>query len=166
MDLRQLGDSTGLIRELILRGQTVATAESLTGGQVAAAITAVPGSSAAFLGGVVAYATAVKVKVLGVSEECVAQHGVISGECAESMAAGVRELTGATYGMATTGVAGPADQEGKPAGTVFVAVAGPRGVEVARLNPHGNRVQIQWASVEGVVSLLLDILRREEPSVG
>lgn len=166
MDLRQLGDTTGLVRELLLREETVATAESLTGGQVAAAITAVPGSSGTFLGGVVAYATDVKVKVLGVPEQVVEQHGVISRECAEAMATGVRELTGATYGIATTGVAGPAEQEDKPPGTVFVAVAGPQGVEVAPLDPQGNRVQIQWASVEGVISLLLGILRREEPAVG
>ncbi|WP_110240139.1 CinA family protein [Nocardioides gilvus] len=166
MDLASLGDSTGVVRELLLREATVGTAESLTGGQVAAAITTVPGSSGAFLGGVVAYATEVKVKVLGVPEQVVEEHGVISAECAESMATGVRELTGATYGIATTGVAGPSEQEGKPPGTVFVAVAGPRGVEVAALNPQGNRTQIQWASVEGVLSLLLGILRREEPAVG
>lgn len=166
MDLRVMEESADVVRELILRDVTVATAESLTGGQVAASITGVPGSSDAFLGGVVAYATEVKIAVLGVPEELVERHGVISSECAEAMATGVRELTGATYGIATTGVAGPADQEGKPPGTVFVAVAGPEGVEATQLSPQGNRTQIQLASVEGVLSLLLGILRREEPSVG
>ena len=166
MDLRVMEESAYVVRELILRDVTVATAESLTGGQVAASITGVPGSSEAFLGGVVAYATEVKIAVLGVPEELVERHGVISSECAEAMATGVRELIGATYGIATTGVAGPADQEGKPPGTVFVAVAGPDGVEAAQLSPQGNRTQIQLASVEGVLSLLLGILRREEPSVG
>ena len=159
-------DVASVVGELIAASATLATAESLTGGQVAAAITGVPGSSRAFRGGVVAYASDVKVSVLRVPEQVVKQHGVISAECAQAMATGVRELLGTTYGIATTGVAGPDEQEGKAAGTVFVAVAGPEGVEVASLSLRGSRPQIQWASVEGVLVLLSGILRREEPGVG
>lgn len=166
MGIPLTGDFTEAVGELIAAGATVATAESLTGGQVAAAVTAVPGSSQTYLGGVVAYATDVKVDVLKVPQEVVDTHGVVSAECATAMATGVRELVGSTYAMATTGVAGPVEQEGKPVGTVFVAVAGPAGVEVEELALEGSRVQIQLGSVEGVFSLLLGILRREEPAVG
>ncbi|MDO9354446.1 MAG: nicotinamide-nucleotide amidohydrolase family protein, partial [Solirubrobacteraceae bacterium] len=97
---------------------TLATAESLTGGRVAASLTAVPGASEVFRGGVVAYASDVKVDVLGVPADVVATVGVVSAACAEAMARGVRSLTGASYAVATTGVAGPGEQEGKPPGTV------------------------------------------------
>src|SRR6187200_3059289 len=85
-------DAGQVVARLTGRGETVATAESLTGGRLAAALTAVPGASACVVGGVVAYATEVKVAVLGVPADLVAQHGVVSGECASAMARGVRVL--------------------------------------------------------------------------
>ena len=149
------------------RGVTIATAESLTGGLVAAALTSVPGSSAVVRGGVVSYATDVKVSLLGVPESVVASHGVVSAECAQAMAAGVRERLGATYGLATTGVAGPTEQEGHPVGTVFLGLAGPRGSEVVSLSLSGSRDSIRSETVEAVLEFLLDrVLRREEPAVG
>ncbi len=107
------------------RGETLATAESLTGGLLAEILTAAPGASKTYVGGVVAYATTLKTDLLRVPEDVVETHGVVSEACARAMADGARELTGATFALATTGVAGPEPQEGQPVGTVHVAVATP-----------------------------------------
>jgi PncC family amidohydrolase len=149
---------------LVARGETVATAESLTGGLLASAITDVPGASRAFVGGVVSYATRVKVSVLDVPAAVVETHGVVSEECALAMAHGVRRRLDATWGVATTGVAGPDTQEGRPAGTVWVAVAGPGVVRARLLALDGDRRAIREASCEAAVSLLRDLLR-EEPGL-
>ncbi|QYJ05310.1 nicotinamide-nucleotide amidohydrolase family protein [Nocardioides panacisoli] len=143
------------------RQATVATAESLTGGQLAAALTSVPGASAAFAGGVVSYATAVKVSLLGVPEELVAEHGVVSAACARAMASGVRELVGTSYGVATTGVAGPEQQEGHPVGTVFVAVADADATEVRQLALTGDRAAIQARALVAAVSELAAMMGTE-----
>ena len=148
------------------RGATVATAESLTGGRLAALLTAVPGASDTFLGGVVSYATEMKVEVLGVPERIVDTHGVVSAECAVAMARGVRRLTGATYAVSTTGVAGPAEQEGKPPGTVFVGMAGPAGVAALSLELVGDRATIQDRTCSEALSALADALREEETVLG
>lgn len=146
------------VEELVValreRGATVGTAESLTGGRIAALITSVPGASQVYAGGVVSYQTQVKIRVLGVPEELVAAHGVVSPECARAMAVGVQLLLGSTYGVSTTGVAGPERQESKPVGTVHIAVAGPGGVRVQTLALAGDRRAIQDASVEAAVSEL------------
>jgi nicotinamide-nucleotide amidase len=105
------------------RGATVAVAESLTGGLLGAELTAMPGSSATFAGGVIAYATPLKHSLLGVPEDLLAAHGAVHPEVAAAMARGVRERLGASYGLAVTGVAGPEPQDGHPVGTVHVAVA-------------------------------------------
>jgi nicotinamide-nucleotide amidase len=141
---------------------TLATAESLTGGRLAAALTAVPGASATFRGGVVAYATELKVAVLGVPESIVAASGVVSAECAAAMARGVRSLTGATYGVATTGVAGPTEQEGKPPGTVFVAVDGPSGGTTLALELSGDREQIVARTCEEALAALVALISGPE----
>ncbi len=120
----------------------MSTAESLTGGSLAALLTSVPGASATYLGGVVAYAGEMKVSVLGVSSSLVDRCGVVSAECAEAMARGVRELTGSTYAVATTGVAGPTEQEDKPVGTVYVGLAGPRRTDHVVLRLAGDRAGI------------------------
>ncbi len=128
---------------LVSRGESVASAESLTGGELAALLSGPPGASASYVGGVVSYATSVKQQVLEVPEQLVAAYGVVSAECAEAMAEGVRRMTGATWGISTTGVAGPTEQEGKPAGTVFVGVAGPTKVQSVRLALDGDRTGIR-----------------------
>lgn len=151
-----------LLERLVEADHTVATAESLTGGRLAARLTDVPGSSAAFVGGVVTYATEVKVGVLHVPQELVDEHGVVSGECAESMAAGVRALLGTTYGISTTGVAGPDTQEGKPVGTVFVAVAGPEGTDVVPLDLDGDRDRIQERTIDAALSALAVMMGESE----
>lgn len=154
-----------IVALLTSRGDTVSTAESLTGGRLAALLTSVPGASACVTGGVVAYATAVKVAVLGVPADLVAEHGVVSGECAAAMATGVRALLGTTYAMATTGVAGPDPQEGHPAGHVWVAAAGPDGVETRLLALVGDRAAVQDATCLEALSVLDGILTREEPAL-
>lgn len=114
-----------LVEELAGRGETVAVAESLTGGLVAGSLTDVPGSSRAFRGGVVAYATDVKHEVLDVPGPLLDERGAVDPEVARRMAQGVRLVMRADWGIATTGVAGPDPQDGKPVGLVYVAVAGP-----------------------------------------
>lgn len=137
---------------------TLATAESLTGGRLASMLTAVPGASATYRGGVVGYATDVKVGVLGVPPDLVERYGVVSAECAAAMAQGALALTGATYAVATTGVAGPTEQEGKPAGTVFIAVAGPAGVTAVALELAGSREQIVERTCTEALTALLAVL--------
>lgn len=140
------------------QGLTLATAESITGGRLARILTDIAGASEVFLGGVVSYATAVKVGVLGVPDEVVCGPGVISAECAEAMAVGVRKLTGATHAVSTTGVAGPALQEDQPVGTVYVAVAGPESVMSWHADLAGDRATIRrdacTVALERLVSAL------------
>ncbi len=147
-------DPDPIVGRLIDAGATIATAESITGGRLAARLTDGAGSSAAFLGAVVSYATEVKISVLGVPEALVHDHGVISAECAHSMAEKVRTMMGTTYGVSTTGVAGPDTQEGQPVGTVFVGVAGPTGTDVRQLVLDGDRMEIQTKTVAEAMSAL------------
>jgi PncC family amidohydrolase len=159
-----------LVELLRLRGATVATAESLTGGRLAALLTEIPGSSEVYRGGVVAYATDVKTQVLEVPEALVERYGVVSAECAQAMARGVRRLTGATYAVSTTGVAGPERQEGKAVGTVYIGLAGPDGHGVAvALELVGDRETIQARTCEealdAVVGNVTGQLPGEEPGL-
>jgi nicotinamide-nucleotide amidase len=147
------------IELLIARDETVATAESLTGGLVAAALTTVPGSSAVVRGGVVAYATELKAALLGVPSDLLERHGAVHGAVAEAMAEGARDRLGASTGVATTGVAGPDPAEGKPVGTVFVAVAGPGGLASRQLALTGGRDEIRAATVASVLGLLISALQ-------
>lgn len=142
------------------RGETLAAAESLTGGLVAAALTGPPGASRVFLGSVTAYATEAKREVLGVDGGLLARRGAVDAEVARQMATGVRRLLGADWGVATTGVAGPEPQDGKPVGTVYVAVSAPGtgGVVAQRLNLRGDRAAIRAGSVHAVLGLLRDQL--------
>ena len=151
-----------VLESLARRDETVATAESLTGGLLSARLTDVPGASRSFVGGVVSYATRVKVSALDVPAELVEQHGVISEECASAMARGVRTRLGSTWGIATTGVAGPDAQEGRPVGTVWVAVAGPDRIETRELALDGDRRAIRQASCDAALSVLDGILTRED----
>lgn len=145
---------------------TVATAESLTGGRLAARLTAVAGASRVFVGGVVAYATEVKSSLLGVPPAVIDRHGVVSSQCAGAMASGARARFGATYAVSTTGVAGPDAQEGKPAGTVFVGVAGPAGLTTLALELAGDRETIQEETCAEALRALAEVVQREEPALG
>ncbi|NYD42175.1 CinA family protein [Nocardioides panaciterrulae] len=153
---------------LLLRAaaHTVATAESLTGGRLAVHFTTVPGSSETYLGGVVTYATEVKAAMLDVPGELIEEHGVVSAECAKAMATGVRVLTGASFGVSTTGVAGPTEQEGKEPGTVFVGISGPGILEAVDLHLEGGREEIQDQTCDRALEALAAILAAEETPLG
>ncbi|MEU3773375.1 CinA family protein [Streptomyces sp. NPDC032472] len=139
--------------------QTLAVAESLTGGMVAAELTAVPGASRSFRGSVTAYATELKHRLLGVDAGLLAAEGAVNPQVAAEMATGVRRALGASWGIATTGVAGPDPQDGRPVGTVFVAVAGPQGEKTVNLRLNGSREEIRRESARTVLELLLSELR-------
>ncbi|MFJ9701126.1 CinA family protein [Streptomyces fradiae] len=148
-----------VLRLLAERDQTLAVAESLTGGLVAAELTSVPGASRVFLGSVTAYATRLKRDLLGVDGELLARRGAVDAEVALQMARGVRSRLGASWGVATTGVAGPEPQDGRPVGTVYVAVCGPSGGpaeagKAAALRLDGGRAEIRGESVRSVLELL------------
>jgi nicotinamide-nucleotide amidase len=146
------------------RGATLATAESLTGGMVGATLTDVPGISAIYRGGVIVYATDLKVTLAGVPADLLADVGPVHPETAVALAAGVRERLGATYGLATTGVAGPDPQAGIEAGTVYVAVAGPAGVRVRKLALSGGREAVRQGSVRALLELAVELIA-EEPGL-
>ena len=132
-----------LLRHLIDRRLTVATAESCTGGNIAHEITLVPGSSEAMLGGVVSYSNEAKQNLLGVSGELIAAHGAVSIPVVEAMASGARKTLGADVTIATSGIAGPGGgTPEKPVGTVCVAVAGPTGICSTTLHLTGTRDRI------------------------
>ncbi|MFJ9691987.1 CinA family protein [Kitasatospora sp. NPDC101183] len=141
--------------QLRARGATVAVAESLTGGLLAAALVDVPGASATFRGSVTAYATELKASVLGVDEGLLDVHGPVHPVVAAQMAEGVRRLLGADYGLATTGVAGPEPQGGQPVGTVHLAVAGPGGTLVTSPRLSGGRATIRHGAVTAALELLV-----------
>lgn len=145
-------------RLLVDAGATIAVGESLTGGLFGAALTAVPGASRAFRGGVIAYATDLKERLLEVPGPLLDAEGAVSAHVAAAMAAGVRDRLQATYGVALTGVAGPDDQDGNPPGTVFVAVAGPGGGQVRELLLAGDRSAVRLAAVDAAIELLRDLL--------
>lgn len=144
------------------RRWSVAVAESLTGGLLGAALTTVPGASAVFRGGIIAYATDVKAALLGVPRALLDERGAVDPEVAAAMAEGARDRLGAVLGVATTGVAGPDPAEGKPVGTVHVAVSGP-GLRAGRtLTLAGQREAIRRETVTWCLRLLLDVLGEED----
>ncbi|MEV8512906.1 CinA family protein [Dactylosporangium sp. NPDC051484] len=147
------------------RGETLAVAESLTGGLLAASFVEVPGASRVFRGGIVAYATELKAKLLGVPPPLLASHGPVDAAVAAALAAGARERCGADWAAATTGVAGPDPQAGQPVGRVYVAVVGPapahgepERVEVRELTLAGDRADIRAGTVAAAVGLLAETL--------
>lgn len=141
-----------------LAGRTVATAESLTAGLIASTLASVPGASLVLRGGIIAYATELKVSLLGVPESLISRGGVIQTPVAEAMAEGARRATGADYALACTGVAGPDEQDGHPVGEVHVAVAGPGSMRTHSLTLHGSRDDIRHGTVLIVLGMLLDAL--------
>jgi nicotinamide-nucleotide amidase len=140
------------------RGLTIATAESLTGGLVCAALTSVPGASAVVRGSVVAYATELKASVLGVDEGLLARGGAVQEDVARQMVAGVCRVLGSAVGVATTGVAGPDPQDGQPVGTVFVAASLGEDVLVRQLALAGDRDAIRRATVDAALGCVRTVL--------
>ena len=151
------------VRRLHQIGATLATAESVTGGLVGAAITAVPGASQVYRGGVVAYATDLKTQLLGVDSGLLARVGAVDAEVVGSMAEGVRVRLGADYGLATTGVAGPDSQDGKPPGTLWIGVATPtRTWDISSSTDQvGDRAMMRRLAVLWALVNLGSVLRRE-----
>lgn len=152
------------LKELALaRRVTVGTAESCTGGLIAGAITAVPGSSEYFLGGVVSYANAVKTKLLGVPEEILSTAGAVSGECARFMARGAAKALGADWTVSVTGVAGPdGGSAEKPIGTVWFGLYGPGGVEAHVRHFAGGRAAVRAQTAAHALSMLIEALTEAE----
>lgn len=146
------------VHRLVERRQTLATAESLTGGLVAATIVAIPGVSAVFRGGLVVYATELKHDLADVPRDLLDDRGPVDPDVAARLAEGARARCGADWGVATTGVAGPDPQDGKPVGLVYVAVAGPHDTQVNELKLSGNRADIRTESVTAVLRLLAEVL--------
>ncbi len=151
-------DAIGL---LIRQELTVGTAESLTGGLIAATLTSVPGASAVFRGGIVAYATQVKAAVLGVPDALLSRVGTVHPEVAAAMAAGAMERLGVSIAVGVTGVAGPDPVDGLPVGTVHVALGWPRGVRHLPLCLTGDREQIRQGTVIHVLRLLVNLLSED-----
>jgi nicotinamide-nucleotide amidase len=150
-----------VVAALTRDSQTVATAESLTGGLVCAALIAVSGASEVVRGGVVAYAADVKSLLLGVDAGLIARVGTVDAAVAEAMAERARHALSATWGIATTGVAGPDPSEGKDVGTVYVAVAGPTSTVSRRHELSGTRADIRGGTVIACLSLLLGRLEEQ-----
>lgn len=141
------------------RGESVACAESLTGGLLTARLVDVPGASSVLRGGIVAYADDVKSSVLGVDPLLLATAGAVHHDVALAMARGVRRVCAADWGVSTTGVAGPEPSGGMPVGTVYVAVASAGTHLVGRLRLSGGRSAIRHATVVGALALLVKALR-------
>ncbi len=153
-----------VVAALVAGARTIATAESLTGGLVCAALTDVPGASAVVRGSVVAYATELKAQVLGVDATLLATGGAVQAEVARQMATGVCRVLGSDVGVSTTGVAGPDPQDGRAVGTVFVAVAFGGEVTVRELALSGNRSSIRAKTVTQVLELVAGVVGGTEDS--
>ena len=148
-----------LVARLAEKGWTLALAESCTGGMVAQRITSVPGASAIFLGGVVAYANEIKRDVLGVSSATLAAHGAVSAETALAMAQGARRITHATVAASVTGIAGPSGTTpDKPVGLVFIGVASAQCATTERFFFSGDRAAIRAQACNAMLVLLLKSL--------
>ena len=140
---------------------TLATAESCTGGNVAARITSLPGSSDYFLGGIVSYSNEAKAKLFGVADETLAARGAVSAECALQMAEGARRAFAADFAVATTGIAGPGGATArKPVGLVYIALAGPDGVQTEEFHFPGGRAVVTGAATDAALLMLRRAVER------
>ncbi len=147
-----------LVPLLASRGVTLATAESLTGGLLSAAVTSISGASEVFRGGVVAYATDLKTGLLGVDAVLLERVGAVDSQVAQQMAQGAAQQLGADIGLSTTGVAGPTQQDGNPVGTVFIGCFYDGQVIVEEHHFTGDRSRIRESSVNAALNLLKRVL--------
>lgn len=154
--------AAGVVHSLSQRHETLATVESLTGGLLAASIVEIAGVSGIYRGGLVVYATDLKSTLAGVPADLLAERGPVDPDVAAALAEGGRRRCGADWGLATTGVAGPEPQDGKPVGLVYVAVAGPTGGEVRQLDLDGGRDHVRSAAVIGALRLLAERIHAAE----
>ena len=150
-----MAETAELLERFRTAGKTLATAESCTGGLLGALLTAVPGSSDVYRGGVISYCNAVKHGLLGVPEALLEEYGAVSWQVAEAMAEGACRAAQADFGVSTTGLAGPdGDGSGKPVGLVYVGCAGPKGVTHRELHLTGSRDEIRQQACREALALL------------
>jgi nicotinamide-nucleotide amidase len=148
---------TTIIESLRERGETVSVAESLTGGGLGQALTAIPGASEVFIGGIIAYTSDVKVNFLGVSQSTIDEFTVVSEEVAIAMAEGARAKLGTTWAISTTGIAGPGDYMGIREGTVWIAIAGPIS-QTLQLTLDGGRDGVRQGAISSAIGNFARIL--------
>lgn len=161
MSKTPIAPAVALVEKLIAEQQTLAVAESCTGGLLAGAITDVPGVSTVFLGGIVSYTNEAKSDVLELPECLIEQHGAVSGEVAAAMATAAAEKFGAEYGLATTGYAGPGGgTDDDPVGTVYLGFHAPAGLWACRITFDGNRRQVREAAVAHALEWMLRKLNK------
>lgn len=152
--------SIALLERLKLAGKTLSTAESCTGGGIGHVLTAVPGSSAVYYGGVISYTNVVKAAVLGVPEEILLEKGAVSPETAVAMAEGVRSKLATDYAVSVTGIAGPdGDGSGKPVGLVYIGVAGPDKSEAVEYLFSGGRTAVREQAVQAALLQLMRVIK-------
>ena len=148
-----------LLQRLRDRGLTLATAESCTGGGIGHALTAVPGSSASYLGGVISYANAVKETVLGVPAEVLQTHGAVSEQTAAAMAQGLLRVIPANLAVSVTGIAGPgSDGTKKPVGLVYIGVCDGRQTHVTEHHFSGDRDAVRRQTADAALQRLLSMI--------
>ena len=146
-----------VVMRLSERAETVSVAESVTAGGLGHAITTAPGSSHVFLGGVIAYSNEVKENILGIDGALIKEYSAVSEEVANAMADAVRQKFGTTWGIATTGVAGPGDYQGIPEGTVWVAIRGPINQSI-QLQLDSGREAIRTGAISSAIGAFARIL--------
>ena len=151
-------EAAGVVARLKKAGATLVTAESITAGGLAEAITEVPGASEVFLGGLIAYSDAMKTTVLSVPKRLITKHTAVSEEMAIAMAENAREITKATYAIATTGVAGPGSAYGQKPGTVWIAIASKKSSQAIALDVAGDRQTVRNATITSAIAAFERIL--------
>jgi PncC family amidohydrolase len=152
-----------LAEELVRRGLTLATAESCTGGGLSRLLTTIPGASAFFIGGIIAYQNRIKSELLGVSEQTLADYGAVSSATAIAMAEGCRDRFSTDVAVSITGIAGPGGGSlEKPIGLVFLAVAVDQRTCVAEHNFPGNREQVREAAISAALDLILEAITSQD----
>ena len=150
--------SKTIVKTLTLRGETISTAESITGGLIGGAITGAPGSSEVFLGGVISYSNQMKKDELGITAADIKKVGVVSEAIAVAMALAIQKRTKSTWAISSTGVAGPGPIDGIPAGTVWIAIAGPKIAQGIELSIAGKREIVRLGAVESALGAFERIL--------
>lgn len=142
----------------VLSGRTLATAESCTGGGIGAALTAVPGSSAVYKGGVISYCNEIKHRLLGIDLQTLEHFGAVSAPVAEAMAMGARSALNTDIAVSVTGLAGPgADEYGNPVGTVYIGYADTRTVISGKYHFCGDREEVRTQAVRAALQLILEM---------
>jgi nicotinamide-nucleotide amidase len=154
-------DARALVADLTVRGQSIATAESLTAGLLAATLGGVPGASVVLRGGLVTYVEDTKIALAGVAPELLEAVGPVAAPTARALAVGARQRCGATWGVGLTGVAGPEPHGGHPVGTVFMGLSGSIETEVAQLALSGSRWEIRVAAVHEAIARLRALVEQQ-----